>query len=70
MTLERQERVITIHATPIVDHTNERNSTAPNHNVDLARAGIDAVFNQFLHHGSRALDYFASCDLAGDSIRE
>ena len=68
MALEREKRVVTIHTAPVVNHTNERNSPAPNQNLYLARASIDAVFNQFLHHRSRTLDHFASRDLAGDGI--
>jgi hypothetical protein len=70
MTLERQQRVISIHAASIINHANERNSPAANQNLDLARAGIDAVFNQFLRHGTGALDYFASRDLAGNGVWE
>ena len=36
--------------------------------VDLARAGIDAVLDQLLHDRGRPLDHFARRHLAGDSF--
>src|SRR6266571_4437511 len=70
MTLERKERVIAIHSAAVVDHPDERNSTAANQDVDLTRAGVNAVLDQFFHHGSGALHNFAGRDLAGDDLRQ
>src|SRR5437773_11623651 len=50
MPLERKQRVIPIHAAAVIDHANQRNSSATNHHVDFARAGVNAVFDQFLYH--------------------
>ena len=45
MSLERQQCVITINTAAIIDHSDERDSSATNHDVDSAGAGVDAVFN-------------------------
>src|SRR6185437_14245499 len=50
MSLQRQQRVITIHAAAIVNHSDERDSSATNDRIDFAGARVDAVFNQLLHH--------------------
>ncbi len=34
------------------------------------RAGVEAVFNQFLDHGSRAIDHFAGGDLVDQVVGE
>ncbi len=70
MTLERKERVIAIHSAAVVDHPDERNSTAANQDIDLARARVDAVLDEFFHHGSGALHHFAGRDLAGNDLRQ
>src|SRR6266849_8150784 len=70
MTLERKERVIAIHAAAVIDHADERNSTASNQDVNLTRAGVDAIFDEFFHHGSGPLHYFAGRDLAGNDFRQ
>ena len=70
ITLERKKRVIAIHAATVIDHPNERNSTAANQDVDLARAGVDAVLDEFFDHRSGPFHYFAGRDLAGDDLRQ
>src|SRR4029077_1253219 len=49
MSLERKQRIIAIHAAAVIDHANQRNSTAPNNDIDVASAGVETVFNQFLY---------------------
>src|SRR6185437_4242995 len=49
MSLQRQQRVITIHTAAVVDHSDERDSTSTNHSIDFTGPGIDAVFDQLLH---------------------
>src|SRR5438132_1702234 len=46
----------------------ERNSPASDQDLDLARTGVDAVFDEFFHHGSRTLHHFAGRNLAGDDV--
>jgi hypothetical protein len=50
MSLQRQQRVIAIHTAAVIDYSNQRDSSATNEDVDLAGTGVDAVFNQLLHH--------------------
>ena len=38
--------------------------------LDLARAGIDRVFDQFFNHRNRSVNYFAGSDLRSYGIRE
>jgi hypothetical protein len=68
MTLEGEERVIAIHPAAVVDYADERNSPASDQDLDLARTGVDAVFDEFFHHGSRTLHHFAGRNLAGDDV--
>jgi len=49
---EREQGIIAIHTRAVIDHAHERNATAPNQDVDFARAGVDAVFDQLLHDRS------------------
>src|SRR4029450_2607933 len=48
MSLERKQRVIAIHTAAVIDHANQRNSTATNSDTDAACAGVETVFNQLL----------------------
>src|SRR5438093_1570125 len=50
MSLQRQQRVIAIHAAAVIDYSDQRDPPATNEDVDLAAASVDAVFNQLLHH--------------------
>src|SRR5438128_10530805 len=68
MTLEREECVIAIHPAAVVDYADERNSPASDQDLDLARTGVDAVFDEFFHHGSRTLHHLAGRNLAGDDV--
>src|SRR5216117_3153598 len=70
MPLQGKERVIAIHAAAVIDYANQRNSPATNDDVDFARAGVDAVLDQFLHHRRRALHDFAGSYLAGYRLRQ
>src|SRR6478736_4428144 len=49
MSLERKQGIIAVHTAAVIDHANKRNSTATNSDIDVARAGIETVFNQFLY---------------------
>src|SRR4029077_9933997 len=48
MPLERKQRVIAVHAAAVIDHANQRNAAATNNDIDVASAGVETVFNQFL----------------------
>src|SRR6476469_3798290 len=49
MSLERKQGVIAVHTAAVIDHANKRNSTTTNSDIDVASAGIETVFNQFLY---------------------
>ena len=49
MPLQRKQRVIAAHAEAVIDHANQRNSTATNDDIDVASACVETVFNQFLY---------------------
>src|SRR5262245_28575382 len=70
MSLERKQCVVAIHAAAVIDHADKGNSAAPDKDVDLASAGIDAVLDQFLYYRGGTLDHFAGGDLTGDGFRE
>src|ERR1700730_8942715 len=46
MPLQRKQRIVAVHSTSVVDHANERNSSATNDDIDLLCTGVDAVFDQ------------------------
>src|SRR5260370_20049210 len=50
VSLQRKQRIIPVHSTAVVDYANQRNSAAPNYDVDFVGTGVEAVFNQFFHH--------------------
>src|SRR6266496_3462868 len=45
--LERKQRIVAVHSAAVVDHANQRNSSATNDDVNFLRAGVNAVFDQF-----------------------
>src|SRR6267143_5072635 len=36
MSLQRKQRIIAVHSTPVIDYADQRNSPATNHNIDFA----------------------------------
>src|SRR5262245_54678710 len=70
MPLQRKQRVIAVHATTVIDHANERNSTATNNNIDVASASVETVFNQFLYDRRRTFHNLAGRHLAGHGLRK
>src|SRR5438045_6239791 len=49
MPLQRKQRVIAAHAKAVLDHANQRNSTATNDAVDVASACVETGYHQFLY---------------------
>jgi hypothetical protein len=45
MSFQRKQRVIAAHAAAVIDYANQGNSTATNNDIDIASAGVEAVFN-------------------------
>ena len=70
VTFERKERIVALHSTAIVYYPDDGNAAAPNQDVDLACAGVDAVFHQLFDHRSGTFHHFAGRDLTGDDLWE
>jgi hypothetical protein len=49
MSFQRKQRIIAVHAAAVIDHANQRNSTAKNNDIDIAGACVETVLNQFLY---------------------
>ena len=59
MALQGKHRVIGVHAVAIVDDAQQPFAALANFDAQLGRAGIQAIFQQFLRHISRPLDNLA-----------
>jgi hypothetical protein len=70
MPLQRKQRIVAVHAAAVVDHANQRNSAATDHDIDFTSACVDAVFDQFFHYRRRAFHHFAGRHLAGHGLRQ
>jgi hypothetical protein len=68
--LQGKQRVIAVHAAAVIDYANQRNSAAPNNDIDVASACVETVFNQFLYDRRGAFHHFAGRHLAGHGLRE
>ncbi len=62
MALDRQLDLLGGHAAAIVGHRYERAPTVAQIDVDVARAGVDGVLDQFLDRGRGTLDHLAGGD--------
>ena len=61
---ERERQLLARDAAAVVGDLDELRAAARELDGDLARAGVEAVFEQFLEGGGGALDDFAGGDLA------
>src|SRR5262249_26473112 len=61
--LERDRELVARDAAAVVAHLDPREAALLRLDLDAARAGIEAVLDQLLGDGSRALDDFAGRDL-------
>jgi hypothetical protein len=68
--LQRKQRVIAVHAAAVIDHANQRNSAAPNDDINLASTGVETVFNQFFYNRRRPFHDFTGRHLAGHGLRK
>ncbi len=68
--LERQQRVVVSHAAAVVDHANHPLAARFHFDANRARARIQRIFEQLLHHRRGPLDHFARRDLVRDSFRQ
>ncbi len=60
---ERQQQLVALDAAAVVAHAAQAHAALFDLDFDAARAGIDAVLDQLLEHGRRALDHLARGDL-------
>ena len=65
MSLQRKQRVIAIHATAVIDDTNERNPSALNAHFNIARSCINSVFQQLFHNRGGPFHHLTSGHLTG-----
>ncbi len=70
MARERQHGVLGRHARAVVDDRDVADAAAGEADLDVARAGVERVLHQLLHHRGRALDDLAGRDLPLDVGRE
>ena len=68
MTFQAKQRVVAVHAVPIVGHAHHGDAAALDDDFDGRRAGVEAIFDEFLDHARRPLDHLARRDLAGDDL--
>ena len=64
--LEGQGRLIRRDAAAVVDDANQAFAALSDLHADVGGAGIKAVFDELLHHRSRALNHLARGDLVGN----
>ena len=65
VTVHRQHEVVGVNAPPVVADTDEVEAAALDGHVDVARACVQAVLEQFFHNLSRPLD-----DLTGRNVSD
>src|SRR5580700_5144312 len=60
--------IVADHAVAVVPDGNERAAASAKLDFDARGAGIEGVFDEFLHHRGRALDDLTSGDLVGNAV--
>jgi hypothetical protein len=70
MPLDGQIELVGGHAGAIIGNSDQRPAAVTQHDLDVARAGVDRVFDQFLDGGGRALDDFAGGDAVDHDRRQ
>ena len=63
VTRQRERQLIALDAAAVVAHAAQSRAALFDLDLDAARAGIEAVLDQLLEHGRRALDDLAGGDL-------
>jgi hypothetical protein len=69
MPLKTEQRVIPIHPHSVVNHADHASSAAGDRHFNPACTCVDAILDEFFHHGSRSLDDFTSGNLVCYFIR-
>ena len=62
MALDGKRQVLRTHAGPVVADTDETLAAAAKGHVDLPRAGVNGILDEFLHHTGGAFDHLARRD--------
>ncbi len=70
MTLKRKQRIVAKHTAAVIRNADQSAAAVFNFDMDARRAGVQRIFQQFFHDGSRAFDNFAGGDLICDVVRE
>jgi hypothetical protein len=67
---EAEQRIVTIHAGPVVGDPNETAAASPDFDGDFFGVGIERILDEFLDDAGRSLDHFAGGNLVGDLFGE
>ena len=70
MPLETLRRVIRIHPDTVVIHLNQLDTAPLYRHMNAVGLGVQSIFDQLFHHGSRAFDDFARSNMIDDVIRK
>ena len=68
--LERQQRVVMVHSAAVVNHADHALAARFDFDANRARARVQRVFEQLLHHRRGPLDHLARRDLVRDILRK
>ena len=68
--LHAKGKIAGVHATAIVGDTQQRQTAVLRDDLDGGGAGVDGVFDEFLHRAGRALDHLARGDLVDLDLAE
>ena len=70
MALQREPRIVALHAGAIVAHADECLATVLELDAHDLRARVEGVFHELLDDGRRPFDHLARRDLIGDGVGE
>ena len=67
---EREDELVAVDAAAVVLHADAPDATVVERDLDIGRAGVEAVLEEFLEGGGRALDDLAGGDLVDEQVGE
>ena len=70
MPLQSQRHIGRRHAATIVAHLNQINAAGTKTDCNIARPGIDGIFNQFLQRTGRSFYHFTGSDAVDQIFRK
>ena len=70
MAIDREREIAMAHAAAVIGDADAPPAAAVGEDVDPARAGVDRVLHQFLHHARRPLHHLAGGDAVDDLFGE